>query len=71
MTTDQAEEIPALLESNYCMFRQIVREALKESLENGDAIRDMRLVYGDFMRALAHTLNEYEAPDGTMDIVTA
>ena len=71
MTADQAEEIPADLESNYCLFREILRDALRESLENGDTMNDMRSIYGDFMRAMAHTLDEYGASSGTMEIVTA
>jgi hypothetical protein len=71
MTENQIELLPALLESNYGLFRGIIRDALTESLENGDAIKDMRHIYGDFMRALSHTLNEYDCPPGTIETVTA
>ena len=71
MTADQADQIPADLESNYFLFRGVIRDALRESLENGDPRNDMRFIYGDFMRAMAHTLRDYDAPAGTMEIVTA
>jgi hypothetical protein len=61
----------ALLEINYGMFRDICRAQIQDSLENGDAIGDMRALYGDFMRALSHTLGEFEAPAGTLEEITA
>ena len=70
MTSDQIESLPAVLESHYCMFREIIREALAESLENGDAITDMKKIRGDFYRALSHTLDEYDAPKGTIEEIT-
>jgi len=42
-----------------------------DSLENGDVLADMRTLYGDFLRALSHTLAEYEAPAGTLEKITA
>jgi hypothetical protein len=71
MTENQIELLPALLESNYGLFRGIIRDALAESLENGDAIKDLRHLYGDFMRAISHTLDEYGSPEGVLDEVTA
>lgn len=71
MTSNQIEEMPALLESNYGLFRQIIRDALAESLKNGDAIEDMRTLRGDFYRALSHTLDEYGAPYRIVEEITA
>jgi hypothetical protein len=71
MNSNQIESLPALLESNYSVLRGIVRDQIKESLENGDVITDMRHIYGDFMRALSHTLDEYEAPEGILESITA
>ena len=62
--------MPAALEGDYCEFRERIRERLTESLENGDVIADMKTIYGDFMRALSHTLDEYESPEGTLESIT-
>jgi len=70
MTEEQIESMPALLESNYCEFRERIRETLSDALENGDAIVAMKTIYGDFMRALSHTLGEYDAPDKMLDQIT-
>jgi hypothetical protein len=71
MTSNEIESLPAHLESNYCIFRDIIRDALAESLENGNAVTDMRTLRGDFYRALSHTLDEYSAPLGTLEAITA
>jgi hypothetical protein len=70
MTSNEIESLPAVLESNYCIFRDIIRDALSEALENGDAVTDMRTLRGDFYRALSHTLDEYSAPAGTIEAIT-
>ena len=70
MNANQIESMPAALEGDYCEFRERIRERLTESLENGDVIADMKTIYGDFMRALSHTLDEYEAPEGTLESIT-
>jgi hypothetical protein len=62
ITPEQIELMPALLESDYCEFRTRCREALSDSLENGDAIQRMKTIYGDFMRAFLHTMEEYDTP---------
>jgi hypothetical protein len=71
MTSKQIESIPARLESDYEEFLDRARAQLTDSLENGDVVADMRALYGDFLRALAHTLAEYEAPAGTLESITA
>ena len=71
MTSNEIESLPAVLESHYCMFSDIISEALRESLENGDVISDMRKIRGDFYRALRDTLQEWHAPDGTIEEITA
>lgn len=71
MTSNEIESLPAALESHYGLFRSIIREALAESLENGDAIADMQKIRGDFYRALSHTLDEYDAPAGSIEEITA
>ena len=71
MTSNEIESLPAVLEANYCMFSDIIREALRESLENGNVISDMQKIRGDFYRALSHTLDEYHAPAGTLEEITA
>jgi len=30
----------------------------------------MKTIHGDFLRALSHTLDEYEAPAGTLEAIT-
>ena len=70
MTSNEIESLPADLESNYCLFRSIIRHALSEALENGDAVTDMQKLRGDFYRALSHTLDEYSAPAGTLEAIT-
>jgi hypothetical protein len=70
MTSNEIEAMPAVLESHYGLFRAICRESIAESLENGDAIEDTRKLYGDFMRALSHTLDEYNAPTGSIEEIT-
>jgi hypothetical protein len=70
MNENQIESMPAWLESNYGMMREICRAQLADSLENGDVIGDMKALYGDFMRAMSHTLGEYEAPAGTLESIT-
>ena len=71
MTSNEIESMPAVLESHYCLFRSIIRDALAESLENGDVIKDMSELRGDFYRALSHTLDEYDAPFGALEMITA
>jgi hypothetical protein len=71
MTSKQIESIPARLESDYEEFLDRARAQLTDSLENGDVVADMRALYGDFLRALSHTLAEYEAPAGTLEAITA
>jgi len=71
MTSNEIESLPAHLESNYCIFRNIIGDAISEALENGDAVTDMRTLRGDFYRALSHTLDEYSAPAGTIEAITA
>lgn len=71
MTSNEIESLPAVLEANYCMFSDIISEALRESLKNGDVISDMKKIRGDFYRALSHTLDEYAAPAGTVEEITA
>ena len=71
MTSKQIESIPARLESDYEEFLDRARAQLTDSLENGDVVADMRALYGDFLRALIHTLAEYEAPAGTLEKITA
>ena len=51
ITSDKIESLPAHLESNYGSFRESIRETLTESLENGDAIKSLQTLVGDFMRA--------------------
>jgi hypothetical protein len=70
MTSNEIESLPADLESHYGLFRGIIRDALAESLENGDVITDMQKLRGDFYRALSHTLDEYDAPAGTIEAIT-
>ena len=71
MTSNEIESLPAVLESHYGLFRGIIRDALAEALENGDAVTDMQKLRGDFYRALSHTLDEYGAPAGTIEAITA
>jgi hypothetical protein len=71
MTSNEIESLPAHFESNYCLFRSIIRDALSEALQNGDAVADMQKLRGDFYRALSHTLDEYSAPAGTLEAITA
>jgi hypothetical protein len=71
MTSNEIESLPAALESHYGMFRDIIHEAFVEAFENGSTIADMQRIRGDFYRALLHTLDEYEAPFGTIELITA
>ncbi len=70
MTTEQIEELPSVMEANYCSFRESIRAELSDALENGDAETAMRKIYGDFMKALMHTLDEYDAPAGILARIT-
>jgi hypothetical protein len=67
ITPEQIKSMPAFLESDYCEFRGRCRDALSDSLENGDAIQSMKTIYGDFMRAFLHTLEEYDTPKEIID----
>jgi hypothetical protein len=71
MTENQIESMPARLEGDYCQFRELIRERLSEALGNGDAVAEMQTMLGDFMRAMSHTLGEYDAPTGTLEQVTS
>jgi hypothetical protein len=71
MTSNEIESLPADLESHYGFFRSIIRATLSEALANGDAVADLQKVRGDFYRALSHTLDEYSAPAGTLEAITA
>lgn len=70
MKTTEIQAMPATLESSYGLFRDIIREVLAESLENGDAITDMRQLRGDFYHALNDTLDEFCAPTGSIEAIT-
>jgi hypothetical protein len=67
ITSDKIESLPADLESNYCTFRESIRETLSEAIENGDAVKSLQTLVGDFMRALSHTLEEFHAPENTLN----
>ena len=69
LTPQQIESLPAHLESNYCTFRESIRDTLKESLENGDAVNSLQTLLGDFLRALNHTIEEFDAPENTLNDV--
>lgn len=69
LTSEQIENLPAHLESNYCAFRESIRETLQEALENGDAVKSLQTLVGDFFRALNHTLEEFDAPENTLNDV--
>jgi hypothetical protein len=70
MNTEQIENLPSAMEANYCDFRDRIRAELADALENGDAELAMRKIYGDFMKALSHTLDEYDAPAGILARIT-
>jgi hypothetical protein len=70
MTYNQIDSLPCSLESHYCEFRTRIREELSDALENGDAATAMRKMYGDFMHALAHTLEQYDAPSHMLETIT-
>ena len=70
MTHQQIESLPCSPESHYCEFRERIREELKDALENGDAETAMRKIYSDFMHALIHTLDEYDAPSHMLEKIT-
>ena len=69
LTPQQIENLPAHLESNYCTFRESIRETLAEALENGDAVKSLQNLLGDFLRALNHTIEEFDAPENTLNQV--
>jgi len=69
LTSQQIENLPAHLESNYCTFRELIRETLQESLENGDAVKSLQSLLGDFLLALNHTIVEFDAPENTLNQV--
>ncbi len=71
MTSNEIELLPAVFESNYGFFRSIIRHALSEALQNGDPVAEMQKLRGDFYQALSHTLDEYSAPAGTIEAITA
>jgi len=70
MNHQQIESLPCSLESHYCEFRERIRAELSDALENGDAELAMRKMYGDFMHALIHTLDEYDAPSHMLERIT-
>jgi len=69
LTPQQIESLPAHLESNYHTFRESIRETLQESLENGDAVKSLQNLLGDFLRALNRTIVEFDAPENTLNQV--
>jgi hypothetical protein len=70
MNADKIESLPSAMEANYCEFRYRIRAELADALENGDAELAMHKIYGDFMKALSHTLDEYDAPAGILARIT-
>jgi len=66
LTSEQIENLPDHLEYNYCAFCELIRETLQEALENGDAVKSLQTLVGDFFRALNHTLEEFDAPENTL-----
>jgi hypothetical protein len=69
ITPEQIENLPAHFESNYCAFREAISETLTEALENGDAVKSLQCLVGDFFRALNHSLEEFDAPKNTLNDV--
>jgi hypothetical protein len=49
---------------------RLIADVLRESLENGDANQDMRELYGSFLNQMIDVLEDFDAPENTIEEVT-
>ena len=71
MTANQIRNLPVSgdIEINLD-FHKLIADTLRESLENGDAIQDMRELYGSFLNQMLDVLEDFDAPENTIEEVT-
>ncbi len=71
MTANQIRNLPVSgdIEINLGLYK-FIADILRESLENGDANQDMRELYGSFMNAMLEALEDFDAPENTIEEVT-
>jgi len=71
MTANQLRNLPTSgnIEINLGLY-QFIADTLRESLENGDANQGMRELYGTFMNHMLDVLEDFDAPENTIEEVT-
>jgi hypothetical protein len=71
MTENQIRNLPVSgdIEINLGLYK-FIADTLRESLENGDAAQDMRELYGSFMNQVLDVLEDFDAPENTIEEVT-
>jgi hypothetical protein len=71
MTANEIRKLPTSgdIEINLGLYK-FIADTLHESLENGDAKQDMRELYGSFLNQMLDVLEEFDAPENTIEEVT-
>jgi hypothetical protein len=71
MTANEIRNLPVSgdIEINLGLY-QFIADTLRESLENGDANQDMRELYGSFLNQMLDVLEDFDAPENTIEEVT-
>jgi hypothetical protein len=71
MTANQIRNLPVSgdIEINLGLY-QLIADTLHESLENGDAAQDMRELYGSFLNQMIDVMEDFDAPENTIEEVT-
>jgi hypothetical protein len=71
MTANQIRNLPTSgnIEINLGLYK-FIADVLRESLENGDAVQDMREIYGSFLNQMLDVLEDFDAPENTIEEVT-
>jgi len=71
MTANEIRNLPVSgdIEINLGLYK-FIADILRESLENGDANQDMREIYGSFLNQMLDVLEDFDAPENTIEEVT-
>ncbi len=71
MTANEIRNLPVSgdIEINLGLYK-FIADVLRESLENGDAKQDMREIYGSFLNQMIDVLEDFDAPENTIEEVT-
>lgn len=71
ITENTIESRGNVFASNYCQFRKIIGEELRDALENGDAISTLNQLQDNFRLAFLHALSEHDQTDLAIAILNS